>query len=164
MSLRVDLLCAYQLLCERQCISALNEKLPPSHDSTWAEIGLSFMQYMEKVSLFICELISTYSSYFNSLINTHFLHLFTVETPNQIGAGKPGNPCVMLPPRTPKPCQNDFIQPNISNYGTNILEKLATSPLQQTHLSKLFIANVTRQSSHRLKQRHGHTMILRGEL
>ena len=75
-----------------------------------------------------------------------------------------GIPCVMLLLQTPAPIQNNIIQASIRNQGTKILEKLATSPLQQTHLSKLFIANVTRQSSHKLKQRHGHTIMLRGEL
>lgn len=52
----------------------------------------------------------------------------------------------------------------LPTYGTKILEKLATSLRQHTHLSKLFIANVTRQSSQRLKQRHGQTIMLLGEL
>jgi hypothetical protein len=48
--------------------------------------------------------------------------------------------------------------------GTQILEKLPTSLLQQTHLSKLFIAKLTLQSSHRLKHLHGQTMIVLGVL
>lgn len=55
-------------------------------------------------------------------------------------------------------------KPPSQNQGTNTLEKLATSLLQHTHLSKLFIASVTLQSSHKLRHRQGHTIMLRGEL
>src|SRR2546429_9054062 len=43
-------------------------------------------------------------------------------------------------------------------------ENPSTSLRQQTHLSKLFIARLTLQSSQRLRQRHGQTITLRDAL
>lgn len=65
-------------------------------------------------------------------------------------------------PRTTTDCAQKTRSRSIQ--GTKILLKLPTSLRQHTHLSKLFIANVTLQSSHKLRHLHGHTIILRGAL
>lgn len=48
------------------------------------------------------------------------------------------------------------------NHGTNSLENPTTFCRQHTQAAKLFIARLTRQSSHNDKQRHGQAMIVLG--